>query len=518
MASLPTPPGRAGRAGRLRAVVVVLALVAGSAASLTAAPASATTTTCTVSATLVDSCRPWLGAVADRYPNLATWRDQILGHEQRIGRRVDVVHQYHPVGLTSLSADERYFVDRGTTLYLNWKPATYWKDAGGGNAAVNGQIDAMAASVKAVAPHKLMLALWGEPERFVTVGTSSCPDLKGNLGSPAQYRQMWQNVRSRFDAAGVTNVVWVMNYLGYVRWDCLFPELWPGNALVDWVVWDPYVGPYERWDDIVGYFYGALGAKSDTTHAFTSKPWGLAEFGYWYGTRQYEAYRMYDEAKASLDGGRFPRLKLYEPFDTISGTGVDTRIGYTSSGVADPTEQSHYNALAADPAFSVGTSSTAVDYFATCDKSVETGLSCFSGSYRAPVSPSWSAAGGYEGTHSVLVTNTTTGSGDYGLNARPVPVASTVAGTTYRGGAWVRAGGTGTVLTLLLRERRPADGTAPVNGFTAVTWTATDTLWHRLAASYTAKENGNTVTFSVYGARLAPGASFRADVFALTSG
>ena len=28
---------------------------------------------------------------------------------------------------------------------------------------------------------------------------------------------MWQNVRQRFDAVGVDNVVWMMNYLGYSR-------------------------------------------------------------------------------------------------------------------------------------------------------------------------------------------------------------------------------------------------------------------------------------------------------------
>ena len=34
-----------------------------------------------------------------------------------------------------------------------------------------------------------------------------------------------------------------MNYLGFDGWDCLFPELWPGNDRVDWITWDPYVGP-----------------------------------------------------------------------------------------------------------------------------------------------------------------------------------------------------------------------------------------------------------------------------------
>ena len=51
---------------------------------------------------------------------------------------------------------------------------------------------------------------------------------------------MWHNVRERFDAAGVTNVVWVMNYLGYPTSYCAAKDFWPGNDYVDWVMWDPY--------------------------------------------------------------------------------------------------------------------------------------------------------------------------------------------------------------------------------------------------------------------------------------
>ena len=51
---------------------------------------------------------------------------------------------------------------------------------------------------------------------------------------------MWHNVRARFDALGVTNVVWVMNYMGWKDWNCVVKDLWPGNDYVDWVMWDPY--------------------------------------------------------------------------------------------------------------------------------------------------------------------------------------------------------------------------------------------------------------------------------------
>jgi hypothetical protein len=521
---------RQGVTAGVRRVLLVVAVAALSASgtptlvSGAAEPVTEVATDCVVSDVLVNSCRPWLGAVVDRYPGISGWRNQVLAHEQRIGRNVDVVHQYHPPGSknAALTADERFFVDRGTIVYLNWKPITRWIDAAGGNATINAHIDQMANSIKSVAPRKLMLAIHGEPERFVSPGTSSCPYLKGSYGSPADYRAMWRNVRNRFDALGVDNVVWVVNYLGFHRWDCLFPELWPGNELVDWVVWDPYVGPRERWDDLVGYFYRALETKSDQAHAYTSKTWGIAEFGYWYGTNQAEAYRMYDDMRASLNAGRYPRLKLYEPFDTVNDV-ADTRISYTANGTYDPVEQQHYNAFANDPLLTGADTDppppppTEIDHLVGCDTSVESGLSCFAGTYSGAVMPTWQTADGYTGTKSVQVTNTTGTRGTHRLNVKPAPVAATAVGRVYRGGVWVRAAQIGLPITLLLRERRPSTGTAPPNGYVTATWTSTDTAWHRVDATYTGKEAGNTLTYSVYGEGMPPSSWFRADEFRLTS-
>jgi hypothetical protein len=480
--------------------------------------AAAAATGCTPTATLVNPCRPWLGAVADNYPGFATWKDQILGHETRIGKQVDVVHDYHPAGAVTLTSDERYFINRGTTLYLNWKPANVWKDATGTKSTVTAQIDKMAQQIAGVAPHKVMVSLFAEPERFVTQGTSACPSLLASAtsGSPQDYKAMWAYVQGRFAAAGVTNVVWVMNYLGYYKWDCLFPELWPGNSRVDWITWDPYIGPRERWNDLVGYFYNAMTAKADADHDYTSKPWGLAEFGYWYGTNQTEAYRMYDDARAALDSGKYPRLKLYEPFDMIS-LGRDTRTSYTAAGVFDPTEQQRYNAFANDPIFDDLTPVDAPsDHLDGCDPTVESGLSCFGGIYSGTVGPKLQTADGHSGTKSVEVRNSTAAAGTFGLNTKPTPVSATEVGRTYTGGAWVKASRVGVPISLILRERR-ANGTAPANGYKTVTWTSTDTQWHQISATYVGKEAGNGISFSVYGAPMVVGDWFRADDFSLTS-
>ena len=492
-------------------------------ATSTAPPPAAAAPDCTVTATLVNPCRPWLGAVVGNYPGSPSVKTQTLGHETRIGKPVDVVHTYKNVGNVTLSSDEKYFANRGTILYINWKPASKWAQATGGNATVNAQIDTLANQIKALGSRRVMLSIHGEPERVTTKGSSACPGLHGDTGTPTEYKAMWANVQNRFDALGATNVVWVMNYLGYSGWDCLFPELWPGNDRVDWITWDPYLQSGMRWDTEVGYFYRALEARSDATHAYTSKPWGLAEYGSWRGAPQSDAYRMYDDARASLEAGRFPRIKLYEVFDTIN-SGGDIRVGYDTHGVLDPVEQQRYNAFANSPAFTNPTTPppdpdpeppTPTNHLATCDVGVETALSCFGGTYASPIKPTRATTAAHQGTASVQVRNTTTATGAYGLNLNPRPVSATQVGRTYTASAYVRPEVAGTPITILLREAR-ADGKAPANGFRSVTITPATTGWTRVEAVYTAKEAGNTLSFSIY-ATLPASRLFRADTFTLTS-
>ena len=320
--------------------------------------ASTGSTSCTVSSKLVNSCRPWLGAaVNDNVSFASDTKSQILGHESLIGRQLDIAHTYHTAGSNSLSATDTYFAKRpNTILVTNWKPSNDWGDAGGGNASVNAGIDQMANSIKSLGSTKIMLVLFHEPENDVS-SEPSCPNVsyKGNLGTPTEYRNMWANVQNRFDAAGVTNVVWVMNYMGFTNWNCLIKPLWPGNSRVDWVAWDPYSPSNEKtWDEAISDYYNFLSSSSDSTHDFNSKPWLLGEFGIGHGNTttadQAHTYKFYDDAKASLAANRYPRLKGYLDFD-VQGV-HDTQIAYvTTTHVYDPVELQHYKAFAQDPRF-----------------------------------------------------------------------------------------------------------------------------------------------------------------------
>lgn len=320
-------------------------------ASFVASSASAAAA-CQPTPKLVNPCRPWLGSYGHGYPQVAgDLASQVSFHEQRVGRRGDIVRGNYHVGPQPLTAVEQGYAARpATILLIDWKPSTNWSAAGGGDPTVNRVIDGMADSIRSVAPHRLMLALAPEPENDVSSGTGCHVKSTTGSGSPADYRAMWANVRRRFAARGATNVVWVMDYMGYQPFDCLVPELWPGNGLVDWVMMDAYgTRAKPLIDQSVGRFYRLLESTSDASHDFRSKPWGLGEFSI-HGASQTQAYAYWDSARAAVHNSTYPRLKAFVVFDS-SGGHAENRVAYGADGAYDPVEQAHYSAFAGDPAF-----------------------------------------------------------------------------------------------------------------------------------------------------------------------
>jgi hypothetical protein len=312
---------------------------------------------CTVDALLVNSCRPWFGANAGKYPQVGSDKlSQFQYFEQRTGRQMDVVHNYHGVGNNQLDAADLYFASRpDTILFENWALTKNWASADGSNDAVNAQIDQMAASIKGLGDTKIFLTLFHEPENDITVAPS-CPDTTGpgTAGTPEQYRAMWANVRSRFDAAGVTNVVWAMDYMNYPPYNCRVDDLYPGDDLVDWIVFDAYqhnntdVSFVHR----VQNMYDLLAANSAPGHDYLSKPWGIVEWGINKSTQQ-SAYLFYHQAQMAVEGKVFPRLHLYLVFDhgNYDNNDFSHRVAYTTSGTFDPAEQDAFNAFALSAAF-----------------------------------------------------------------------------------------------------------------------------------------------------------------------
>ncbi len=395
---------------------------------------------CYISAVLVNSCRPWVGGASGGY-GPSTFTARMADHESRIGRKLDVVHTFL-TGAATITPDIAALAKRpGTIALVNWRPAQTWANATGADSAVNAQIDNMAASIKALGTTKIMLSIHHEAEPDISAGGDpSCPTLSfgGSAGSVSDYVSMWHNVRSRFDALGVDNVVWVMNYMGFKDWNCVVKDMWPGNDYVDWVTWDPYTST-GSWSSMVGGFYSYLTDNSDATHDFLSKPWGLSEFGF-SGTDQTIGYRLYDDALQGVRDGLFPKLKMLSVWDSRTSSSADLRLQFTSQGVKDQVEQDHYNAFVNDPILNgpatvddsppTVTLTSPMQDTAGLQGSVEvTGLATDDGSGVASASllvddvPAGAVTVGQDGVLSGSWNSADVGDGDHALRLRATDVA-----------------------------------------------------------------------------------------------
>ena len=294
---------------------------AGQLAAATAAPPCGQ-----VSELLVPSCGAWLGAFSNDH-GVGGFENLMAEHEGRIGRRLDIVHGFPPAGTLPMNAAEAARARAGQILFLNWKPAAHWADAAGGDSVVNARIDEAARRI-GVVPRKVMLTIFHEPEN----------DL-GEAGSTADYVAMWHNVRARFDAQGVHNVVWVWDMMLRLRPEDPVLSFYPGDAYVDWIMWNPYsVDGRTSFAARVRPAYEWIGAHSGPGHDFLAKPWGLGEWGVHAPGAPGGAFEQsyYTEAGAHL--GDFPQLKALVVFDA-DGT-LATRVDDTVA------EQDSYTAFA----------------------------------------------------------------------------------------------------------------------------------------------------------------------------
>jgi hypothetical protein len=311
---------------------------------------------CDLSADLVPSCGVMFGAYPTSFGG-ANIDAEFNNFNSESGSTISIGHDYLRPGMTLSSGDVALAKTPGALLLVNWKPSNTWLSADGGDATVNAQIDAMAQSVKALGSTKIMMSIFHEPENDVSSGATNCPTTiyRGSAGTPAQYRAMWANVEARFAAQGVTNVVWSMNYMGYSAWNCMVDDLWPGNSLVDWVLWDPYQTTSLGFAASVTSFYGELTSLSDAAHDYLSKPWGLAEFGD-NSSVDSNQEQFYSSVAKSLDSNQFPKLKLISLYDAL-GTGGDYRVAFDEAGNPDPKELANLALLSNDPLIVAGRAS-----------------------------------------------------------------------------------------------------------------------------------------------------------------
>jgi len=323
-------------------------------APTTVPPATTAPAECTTDAMLVPSCGVLWGAAAGGFTD--TPRDQALKEwEALTGRTATIYHTYHKgdeqfptkaeIAMTQDPANPR-------VLLLNWKVAyntTWAKVAAGGSDA---RIDNWIAYVKKAYPtQKFFLALHHEPENDVQATAGSGMTAK-------DYAAMYRYVIKRIRAAGVTNMVNVLAYMGNEKWmaQSWWADLYPGDDVVDWIGLDSYVSVEKGY-----YHYGDFGDLLDR------QPTGGGLGWYDYMVRNHPAkpimvaeWGMYHRTKTIVDKAPafrtvVPELKLHPQikavvyFDTAADDEGDRDISVNSTASA----LTAFREVAADPMFRV---------------------------------------------------------------------------------------------------------------------------------------------------------------------
>ncbi|MEV6284952.1 hypothetical protein [Kribbella sp. NPDC051770] len=204
------------------------------------APPSTGNPGCSISDKLVPSCGAFFGAAANPLGS-ESWDEALTAFESTIGRTLDIAHYYNsspklfPTAEMIKRAREP---GKKRILLLNWKPemGRTWAQVAAGDPEVDKAIDAEAQYLKTTFPEKFFLGIHHEPEEEVKPAAGSGYTAK-------DYAAMYRHVVQRLKANGVTNAVYVMNYMGTPHWGSQpwFNDLYPGDDVVDWIAEDPYI-------------------------------------------------------------------------------------------------------------------------------------------------------------------------------------------------------------------------------------------------------------------------------------
>ncbi|MCU1361580.1 MAG: hypothetical protein JWN99_2869 [Ilumatobacteraceae bacterium] len=232
------PLARRGRRSALIGACLVGALLFGAVTAPAAdvhASAPMADPECTVSDLLVPSCGAWLGASTPSSDGKFDY-DRGLDEYEAVAHNVpDILHFYKTDAASFPTADEVSMSQRSgghdSLLYYNWKPSTSltWRQVADG--AADDNIQLVATSLQRY-PGRLFLSIFHEPEND-----------QGGAGSgrtPADYVAMFRHVVTTLRAEGVTNAVFVMNFMGFEAWSSVADEFYPGADVVDWIAYDPY--------------------------------------------------------------------------------------------------------------------------------------------------------------------------------------------------------------------------------------------------------------------------------------
>ena len=265
---------------------------------------------CTISDKLVPSCGVLLGASTEKV-GTQTWDQSVTEHETAIGRKADVLHNYHLWNTAFPDAAESARIADGQKLLVSWignrqdGSRVSWASIAAG--AEDAVIDAEARNI-AAAGVPVYVNFQNEPESSI-----------GLSGTAAEYAAAWRHIHDRFAAVGTTNAVWTLIFMGVMsdNKQAEVKALYPGDDYVDYIGWDPYNWGScrgETWKSFSGTvkpFYDWL-----TANGMGNKPFLLGEYGTVEDPNNASAKAdWFTGATNSLAAGEFPILKVVSYFD-----------------------------------------------------------------------------------------------------------------------------------------------------------------------------------------------------------
>ncbi len=260
-------------------------------------------------------------AVGPSYDDLTRAR-LVTERERRLGRRYEIVHNFHPFTDPFPSAFDRFVVAGDRTLLLSWNGTTAARILGGGADAM---IRARARALRRLR-QPVLLRFWWEMNTRV----------KAAWAEPDEFVEVWRYVHRIFDEEGATNVAWVWcpTTEAFAANAEVAERYWPGADWVDWVAADGYNfapakpgAAYRSFATTFADFYRWA--------ARTGKPTMIAEVGV-LERRPGEKAAWLDELAPVLRT-RFPRVGALVYFDTrriVDGGVRDWRIDTSASSLA----------------------------------------------------------------------------------------------------------------------------------------------------------------------------------------
>lgn len=276
---------------------------------------------------------------------------RLHNHETQVNRTattngiLNIVNAYHDFddftsSFAAPSGGEGTMSSEGRILLTHWTPRIFggttqfrWPDIAAGTYDA-AYVDPTARAMRDYGK-KFFLAFHNEMN-------ASSSDAGGTYGTDAEYASAARHIHDRFIAQGATNVVWVFKPSGYTTTISRMNTLYPGDAYVDWIGYDPYVNSGQDATYMIDTKYPMYTWATVTKSGSHTKPLMWAEWGGTEASGPTTKAQFIEQVRTLLPAN-YPLIKAICWFNSTGGPGDCLN---TSAAAVNA-----YKILAADPYF-----------------------------------------------------------------------------------------------------------------------------------------------------------------------